>query len=161
MSDCQRQCEARIACPGGRGGAEGQSGRGVERAMEECYAVPAPTARVGSGAAGVRLAQARAEVGAALQLPRGAYRRPRPARWQSPAPASGGPHAWAPTAHPREELVRNLALWEVRGPDDYWVEFQRSGMCPLKCHMPARITVRDGSEDSVVFTGPALVWGEH
>ena len=32
--------------------------------MEECDASPAPAARVGSGAAGVRLAQARAEVGA-------------------------------------------------------------------------------------------------
>ena len=44
-------------------GAEGQGGRGVEKAMEECDAGPAPTARVGSGAAGVRLAPARAEVG--------------------------------------------------------------------------------------------------
>ncbi len=65
-----------------------------------------------------------------------------------------------PTPHPREELVRNLALWEARGSNDYWFEFQRSGMCPLEYHMPARITVRDGAEDSVAFTGPALVWGE-
>ncbi len=47
--------------------------------MEECDAGPAPPARVGSGAA--------------LPRPRGACRRPRPARWQSPAPASGGPRA--------------------------------------------------------------------
>ena len=38
--------------------------------------------------------------------PHGAYRRPRPAKWQSPAPASGGPHGWGPgggscaTSHP-------------------------------------------------------------
>ena len=31
-----------------------------------------------------------------------------------------------PTPHPREESVRNLALWEARGSDDYSFEFQRS-----------------------------------
>ena len=38
--------------------AEDRGGRGVERAMEECDAGPAPTARVSSGAAGVYLPQA-------------------------------------------------------------------------------------------------------
>ncbi len=41
-------------------GAEDRRGRGVERAMEECDVGPAPTARVGSGAAEVHPAQARA-----------------------------------------------------------------------------------------------------
>ena len=49
---------------GGPRGAEDRSGRGVERAMEECDAGPAPRARVDSGAAGVLPAQAPAEVGA-------------------------------------------------------------------------------------------------
>ena len=48
---------------GGTCGAEDRGGRGVERAMSECDAGPAPRARVGSGAAGVHPAQARAEVG--------------------------------------------------------------------------------------------------
>ncbi len=47
------------------------------------------------------------------------------------------------------------------GSDDYSFVFQRSCMCPPKCHMPVRITVRDGAVDLVAFTGPALVWGEH
>ena len=68
--DCQRPCEGRKApwgrnCRwGGPRGAEDRSGRAVERAMEECDAGPAPTARVDSGAAGVDSAQAPAEVGA-------------------------------------------------------------------------------------------------
>ena len=66
-----------------------------------------------------------------------------------------------PTPRPREELVRNLALWEARGSDDYSFEFQRSCMCPPEYHMPVRITVSDGAGDSVAFTRPALVWGEH
>ena len=33
-----------------------------------------------------------------------------------------------PTPHPREELVRNLALWEALGSDDYSFELQRSCM---------------------------------
>ena len=65
------------------------------------------------------------------------------------------------TPHPREELVRNLALWEARGPADYSFEFQRSCSCPPEYHMPVRITARDGVADSVAFTRPALVWGEH
>ena len=64
-----------------------------------------------------------------------------------------------PTPHPREELVRNLTLWEARGSDDYSFEFQRSCMCPPEHHMPVRITVRDGAVDSAAFTRPALVWG--
>ena len=68
--DGQRPCEGRKApwgrnCRwGGPRGAEDRSGRAVERAMEECDAGPAPTARVDSGAAGVDSAQAPAEVGA-------------------------------------------------------------------------------------------------
>ena len=62
--------------------------------------------------------------------------------------------------HPREELARNTALWEVRGPDDYSFEFQRSCTCPPEYHMPVRITAKDGAVDSVTFTRPALVWGE-
>ena len=59
--------------------AEDRGGRGAERAMEECDERPAPRARVGSGAAGVHPAQARAEVGAG--------RRPQPhAGPQTPAP---------------------------------------------------------------------------
>ena len=66
----QRRCEGRKAPwgrkyrGGGARGAEDRGGRGVERAMEECDAGPAPTARVGSGVAGARPAQARAEIGA-------------------------------------------------------------------------------------------------
>ena len=45
------------------------------------------------------------------------------------------------TPHPREELARNLALWEARGPDDYLFEFQRSCTCPPEYHMPVRIAV--------------------
>ena len=66
-----------------------------------------------------------------------------------------------PTPHPREELVRNLTLWEARGSDDYSFEFQRSCMCPPEHHMPVRITGRDGAVDSVAFTRAASVWGEH
>ena len=66
-----------------------------------------------------------------------------------------------PTPHPREELVRNLALWEARGSDDYSFEFQRSCMGPPEYHMPVRITVRVGAGDLVAFTRSALVWGEH
>ena len=66
-----------------------------------------------------------------------------------------------PTPHPREELVRNLALWEARDSDDYSFEFQRSCMCPPEYHLPVRITVRDGAVDSVALNRPALVWGEH
>ena len=44
---------------GGSAGVAGRGGRGVERAMEECDAGPAPAARVGSGAARVHPAQAR------------------------------------------------------------------------------------------------------
>ena len=67
---CDRRFEGRKAPWGRQGrwggprGAEDRSGRGVERAMEECDAGPAPTARVDSGAAGILPAQARAEVGA-------------------------------------------------------------------------------------------------
>ena len=67
--DCDRRCEGGKAPWGRQGrwggprGAEDRGGRGVERAMEECDAGPAPRARVGSGAAGVQPAQARAEVG--------------------------------------------------------------------------------------------------
>ena len=71
------------------------------------------------------------------------------------------PPTSTPTPHPREELVRNLALWEARGSDDYSFEFQRSCMCPPEYHMPVRITDSDGAGDSVAFTRPALVWGEH
>ena len=49
---------------GGPRCAESRGGRGVESAMEECDEGPAPTARVGSGVAGIRAAQARAEIGA-------------------------------------------------------------------------------------------------
>ncbi len=55
---------AEVSGVAGPRGAEDRGGRGVESAMEECDEGPAPAARVGSGAAGVHPAQARAEVGA-------------------------------------------------------------------------------------------------
>ena len=132
---CSRDLRVQIVALGWWGrprGAEDRGGRGVERAMEECDAGPAPRARVGSGAAGVQPAQARAEVGigrrsqpragsrapgAALPLPRGACRRPRPARWQSPAPANGGPHAPKATVLDVKSLGRETGLRSrVYGP---------------------------------------------
>ena len=53
--------------------------------------------------------------------------------------------ATAEFPHPREELVRNLALWEARGPDDYSFEFQRSCSCPPEYHMPVRISASHAS----------------
>ncbi len=67
---CQRRGEGRKAPWGRQGrwggprGAKDRGGRGVERAMEECDAGPAPRARVGSGAAGVQPAQAGDPLGA-------------------------------------------------------------------------------------------------
>ena len=58
-----------------------------------------------------------------------------------------------PNAHPREELVRNLALWEARGPDDYWFEFQWSSMCPQRYHMPVRIAVTERGTRIGIFRG--------
>ena len=61
---------------------------GCGAAAARPLAGPRPTRR--GGGAGGRAA------GATPPPPRGVCRRPRPARWQSPVPASGGPPAWDP-----------------------------------------------------------------